>query len=818
MLRLIFLFILLITQFFVWSQPTDQDCLGAIPVCQSTYSQANSYSGTGNYPNEIPTGGGCPGNCMSNGELNDVWYIFTVQTSGLLSFVITPNSSGDDYDWVVYSLNDYRCQDIITYADQMQVSCNWSGTPGSTGANGGSSNNCQGANGSPFNSTISVSAGETYVLNISNYSSTQYGYLLDFTASTAVIFDDVAPVLSEVETDDLECGVSELTFSFSENVKCSSVQYQDFSLDGPGGPYTLTTVSGEACEVGGSMEKTYTIQFTPPIFEGGTFSLDIIGLAFIQDACGNNAIAQSLEFDVDLDSPIADAGEDIDIPFLGSTVLDGSVIGGSGNFSYLWTPAEKLIDPSLEDPTTVSLDETTEFTLTVTDNSSTCQSSDKVTVNIVGGEMNVTTTSDPAEVCAGDPAVLFANPSGGSGDYSFSWTSSTGGFTSDLQSPTAFPTETTTYTVEVDDGYSTIEGQVTVSVLPKPIADAGPDQVINVGTATYLDGSGSGGLSPYTYEWSPASLIDGPSAIEDPKTKVLNAPQNFTLQVTDANLCPSDQSVVLINAAGGELAGFPQADPYEICFGETATLIANATGGGGSYSFEWTSSQAGWSATGDSIQVTPDSTTTYFVEINDGFTTANAYIPLPVHPLPVIDLVPDGYIEFKPDTLRVCVRDTVILDAGHESNPPNMDYLWSNNLSNRYNLCKTNGNWFDNQTHGVTVRNPVTSCSSSDSITIIFDFYECTIGIGENEKIDVPVSVIPNPNNGIFSVKTEKGFVSLKFILLNSQGQSFKESEFHQIPPGGWEETFDISKLPDGIYILSIIADGHNYFIKIVKN
>ncbi|MCF8388889.1 MAG: hypothetical protein K9G58_02570 [Bacteroidales bacterium] len=64
-------------------QPTDQDCLGAIPVCDSTYYQPNSYVGTGNYPNEIPTGGGCPGNCLSQGEKNCVWYIITVQTDGI---------------------------------------------------------------------------------------------------------------------------------------------------------------------------------------------------------------------------------------------------------------------------------------------------------------------------------------------------------------------------------------------------------------------------------------------------------------------------------------------------------------------------------------------------------------------------------------------------------------------------------------------------------------------------------------------------------------------------------------------------------------
>jgi len=75
-----FLVFLIIVPGYLYSQvPTVQDCWGAIPVCQNVYSQANSYSGEGNYPNEIPTTGGCPGNCLLSGEKNDVWYVFTVQ-------------------------------------------------------------------------------------------------------------------------------------------------------------------------------------------------------------------------------------------------------------------------------------------------------------------------------------------------------------------------------------------------------------------------------------------------------------------------------------------------------------------------------------------------------------------------------------------------------------------------------------------------------------------------------------------------------------------------------------------------------------------
>ncbi|MEJ2595687.1 MAG: T9SS type A sorting domain-containing protein [bacterium] len=817
MTRFLTLLMLILISAGMYSQEPEQDCINAIAVCQDTFYQPNSYVGYGE-TFEIPASGGCPGNCMLSGEKNSVWYIFTVQTSGDLGFVITPNNNADDYDWVVYSLNGYSCQDILTKADEMQVSCNWSGTPGGTGPNGWSSYDCQDANGTPYNAMIPVDAGETYVINISNWSSTQFGYLLDFTPSTAEIYDDVAPDLGYVETNFLQCGVDQLTFHFTEKVLCNSVQQYDFEFEGPGGPYTITDVTGVECGLGAQTESEYIMTFDPPIFESGTYSLSIVMLSFIQDACGNNAAAQTLDFDIFLQSFEADAGDDIAISFLETTQLGVTIDGGSGNFSYNWQPEELLDDPTLQDPTTVPLTESTLFTVTVSDENTLCQASDDVLVSIVGGEMSISTYADPDTVCAGDPTTLMANASGGSGTYTYEWTSDPAGFSSDIQSPTAHPMETTTYFVTVNDGYSTVEDQITVPVFPKPVADAGPDQVIGLGTSTTLDGSGSEGSSPYNFQWAPASMIDGPTDIPNPQTVILGAPQNYTLFVTDAKGCPSDEDVVLINASGDLLAAFPQAFPGEICFGESTVLTANATGGAGNYTLTWTSTEPGWSATGDNIEVSPVVTTTYFVEVSDGYTTTTAHIIVPVHDLPTVDLVPPGFELVGSDTIAACVRGTILLDAGNPDNPPNMSYLWSNNWADRYMIAKTNGNWFDIQTYSVQVINMITTCENNGEITVIFDFNHCAIGVNENIRVERPVRIHPNPNEGLFNVSSQHNIASLELKLLTMQGTPVAEYIFENIPAAGWDFAVDISTMPDGLYLLWIKADQSVYTQKIVKN
>ncbi len=88
----------------------------------------------------------------------------------------------------------------------MVVSCNSVGSNtssawwGDTGAVEDGLDECSGPGelGSKWNIEIVVNQGETYVLYISDWSQTPPGYSLDFSASTAQIFDNVRPELAVV--------------------------------------------------------------------------------------------------------------------------------------------------------------------------------------------------------------------------------------------------------------------------------------------------------------------------------------------------------------------------------------------------------------------------------------------------------------------------------------------------------------------------------------------------------------------------------------------------------------------------------------------
>jgi len=803
-------------------EPTDQDCLGAITVCQEVYVQPNSYTGTGNYHNEIPTTGSCPGNCLSSGEKNDVWYIFTVNTGGNLGFKITPNNLNDDYDWAVYSLNQFDCEDIFTKTGQMQVSCNYSGIKGVTGAMLLGGNSCEGAGGPNKCGFIPVVEGETYVLNISNFSSTQSGYTLDFGLSTANIYDDVAPEIDEIYSEDIQCGSTELEFDFTERVLCNSVQPSDFTLTGPGGPYTVTDVYGYTCQQGGEAEEHFTLVFDPPIYESGNYSLNVVAFSFIKDDCGNTSPVKSYPFTIDLNSPVADAGEDQDISYGAFTQLDGTVSGGSGSFNFDWQPEDKLVDNTIEDPTTVNLTETTGYTMMVEDPSNNCRSTDEVTVNIVGGPMSVSVTTNNPSVCSGNPAEIAAVPSGGSGSYTYIWTSDPPGANYTSQVIEVNPDVTTTYFVEITDGYTTLTDQITINVYPTPLADAGSDQEINFGTFTLLDGSASIGEAPYNFSWSPPDKIEGDISIPNPKTSILTANQIYTLYVVDAHGCPGDPSDVTVKVTGSALGAQPVSVPAQICVGDEAMLISNVSGGGGGpYTLSWrTADDDSWSAEGDNVVVSPQESTKYFLKISDGYTSVDSIlIQVHVNALPEINLIPEG-ANHTGNTIRVCVRDSVVLDAGNVNNPPDgpegTTYIWSTGWPERTLIARTNGNLFDYQSFDVEVTNNVTGCKNIDSVSVVFDFKECGTDIGENSLTDQPIYVYPNPSSGKFQLQTIEGFKKLDITLVDIQGRVILEDSYKSIKPGGWIKDIDLSNLEAGVYLLKYKTDTKTFTRKII--
>ncbi len=535
--------------------PTNGDCLGAIPLCQSVYTFNSSANGPGNYT-DLPVLGAanenhCPTNCISAGEANTTWYVFTTQSGGLVNFTLTPNDPADDYDWAVYNITTGGCSGI--YAGGMQVSCNYCLNTGSTGPNGGGTYWCEGPNGcNQYNAPIPVSAGQTYALMVGNFSGSFNGYSLNFGASTASIVDNSPPQVVSLVTPIL-CGASQLQISFSENINCSSISPSDFSISGPGGPYTISYIAGPNCLNGGTMEHSFTLTVIPDLTTGGSFNLNLAANS-VSDVCGNLNAATSMPFTI--------TAPNVSItPSAPSYCGSGSVnLTASGAGSFTWSPATGL-NTTTGPNVTANPSVTTVYTVMGVTQGCTDVEGVQVTVNPIP---SVSIAQNPAGAqCAGTPVTLTASSSVGGTNYTWSGGAGTGA------SVVVTPASTTTYTVTGTAATCTGTSAITVTINPLPnvTLSAYSNVCINGGMVTLNNGNPAGG----TYSGTGVS-----GNTFDPSLAGLGT-HTITYTYTNVNSCTNSaqQPITVLNAPD---ASINASGPY--CISEPAVTLTAVTSGG----------------------------------------------------------------------------------------------------------------------------------------------------------------------------------------------------------------------------------------------
>ena len=204
---------------------------------------------------------GCSnGSSVNYTDKNPFWYKFTCFASGPISFVITPNNLGDDYDWQLYDITGRNIQDV--YRDPtMVVTGNWAGTPGLTGASASGVNYIQCAslpsdNAPNFALSPNLIQGHEYLLLISHFDDTQSGYTLSFSLGKDNITDNKPPAITKITAD--LCDGTRIGVKFNKKIMCSSITRQgnfEFEILNNSGNLITTPsilkVTGTGCESGG---------------------------------------------------------------------------------------------------------------------------------------------------------------------------------------------------------------------------------------------------------------------------------------------------------------------------------------------------------------------------------------------------------------------------------------------------------------------------------------------------------------------------------------------------------------------------------------
>ena len=315
-----------------WAQTSISDCDGAIVLCGDLYTETQASFNTGNVIEAT-------GSCNQGLEQSSVWYTFTVQADGNLSFILDPINDVDDYDWGLFNITTGGCSGLGTTSPE--VECNsygdftFNGPTGISSANGGigTSNGPGNTFGPPFNADLPVVVGQTYALVVMNWSNSLDGYTIDFGQSTASLYDEVSPVPISATTD---CSNLTVILTFSEPIVGTSVQPTDFTITGPSGTITVQSVTANSP----TMADVFTIQLANQVLIGGTYDLNITNTTgFVEDACGNLGV-ESITFEIS--DPINfDVATTAACNSVNGSVSISNITGGNGIYTLNFNGADQ---------------------------------------------------------------------------------------------------------------------------------------------------------------------------------------------------------------------------------------------------------------------------------------------------------------------------------------------------------------------------------------------------------------------------------------------------------------------------------------------
>lgn len=194
------------------------------------------------------------------------------------------------------------------------------------------------------------------------------------------------------------------------------------------------------------------------------------------------------------------------------------------------------------------------------------------TVIIPGGGSAFTVTPVVSNVkCFGGTGSATVNVTGGSGNFSYTWT------------PTAQTNSVATnlsagiYTVNVKDNNGGCITTVTLQITQPPaltLSAQSSTPTACTGTSITLSATMSGGTAAYNYTWT-----GGPTNTNYSVTQSTGGVYTYTVNGTDANSCAATQTLSITFVTTPTIT----ATSATVCFGTVATLTAN-----GALAYTWT--------------------------------------------------------------------------------------------------------------------------------------------------------------------------------------------------------------------------------------
>lgn len=385
-------------------------------------------------------------------------------------------------------------------------------------------------------------------------------------------------------------------------------------------------------------------------------------------------------------------------------------------------------------------------------NSFGCMSSNTAVAAVVVGSNPILTIAGNTTLCIGQTANLIA---GGASTYTWN-TNANGPFLN------VSPATTSNFSViaTAANGCNaqsviliTVNSLPTISVNSGSVCPYSSFAIIASGAISYTFSGGTNMVSPAVTS-------------------------TYSVYGTNANGCVSALAAVSTVSVKNNVT-IAVSGTSLVCSGSAASLSVS-----GANSYSWSTG----SFTTTTV-VTPSISTTYSVIGATGTCADTSYFMVTVNPLPSLTITTS-------DNLLCVGKSATITSSGASS------YTWHDGSNTAVivvsPLRTTNYTLTGMDSHGCTntlaITQSVSTCAHVDYLW---------------EELTSLITILPNPNNGDFVIKTSKG-VNIK--ISNSLGQIVSELELLE-----GENQFHLNEYNNGIYFVSFYANKQFKTLKIIK-
>ncbi len=314
--------------------------------------------------------------------------------------------------------------------------------------------------------------------------------------------------------------------------------------------------------------------FTGNMFYPSKAPTGTIGVVY---TISGNCVAKDTVYTDIIELPTVDAGADSSIAYGTNALLQGTAAGlPNALLAYHWTPISLVSNPYQASTPTVNLTNSQTFTLTVTDTVSGCSNMDTKEIFITGGPLAINPSADKDSICAGESTTIKANPSGGTGNYTYTWYTP-GGQTLNTNQITTVDGGGS-YAISVNDGVTVETDSVYIYELAKPSASISNLDAIHCydGPVDYFNGHPAGGImlgngvtaGAVSFAFDPVAAGSGVHQIEyivtnasgctDTAYQTVEVLQNPAISISgyDTAYCSSDlPDTLFATPAGGNFYG-----------------------------------------------------------------------------------------------------------------------------------------------------------------------------------------------------------------------------------------------------------------------